>query len=522
MSGILLPGQDKKPSSEGKIELPKGYSTARKGGAPEQPAQSPPESIPPTPQETEKPAAGQRAEDRHGQELLFPPRGAQIRCPACGTPYVAPVFTIIDLGANPELRAPLLGGQVNVASCPSCGAGGPLGAPLMVHDPEHQFLGVFVPAESGKDDLERQQVIGELIQTLMRKMPTEARKGYMLQPMQYVDRQRFMEKMWEFEGVTPDMLRKQRDQSGLLQRLMGLVDDDKALELALERSKQLVDRDFFNLLDQLVVMVRSQGQQDESQALLRLRQKLLDTTEAGAVVKQQQEKIRSILAKITPKTTREDLLQIVLDAWNAEDGQQIVGTLAVAASGLMDYQFLMLLSERIGATAEPEQQKQLEDLRKFLLDVQEQVVARQRQSQESVAQQAQELIQEVLQSNDVAATLRENADYIDETFLSILAANIQSAERKNATAAARRMRQVYEAALEIVQENMPEDMRLLNDLLSAPDEAAMRRLLRENRELLSKEFMDALRPLETEMRENKRTDIADRLRSLRAQIALML
>src|SRR5215204_5887438 len=147
MSGILLPGQDKQPKSEGKIELPKGFTTPKKDERPqEQPAA---DNKSETPQSPNQPPAdnAQRGQRQPGADLLFPPRGAQIRCPSCSTPYVVPVFTIIDFGANPELRAPMLSGQINVAACPNCGAGGPLGAPLMIHDPEHNFLGVYVRME---------------------------------------------------------------------------------------------------------------------------------------------------------------------------------------------------------------------------------------------------------------------------------------------------------------------------------------------------------------------------------------
>src|SRR3712207_1302460 len=113
MSGILLPGQDKQPKSEGKIELPKGFTTPKKEERPQEQAasqsqsQTPPAGTEPPADQTQR-GRGQR---QPGAELLFPPRGAQIRCPSCGTPYVVPVFTIIDLGVNPELRAPLLSGQ---------------------------------------------------------------------------------------------------------------------------------------------------------------------------------------------------------------------------------------------------------------------------------------------------------------------------------------------------------------------------------------------------------------------------
>jgi len=521
MSGILLPGKDKQPKSEGKIELPKGFTTPKKDERPQEPS-APGESgkTPSTPAQPPAESEAGRSQRQPGAELLFPPRGAQIRCPNCGTPYVVPVFSIIDLGANPELRSPLLGGQVNVASCPSCGAGGPLSVPLMLHDPEHNFLGVFVPMESGRDDLQRQKAIGDLTQTLMRKIPAEQRKGYMLQPTQYVDWQRFMEKLWEFEGVTPEMLRRQRDQSALLQRLVGLVNDDKALDLALERSPGLVDRDFFNLLDQLVLLGRSQGQAEELELLLSLREKLMEKTPAGHQVREQQEKIRALLAEITPTTSRDELVDMTVNAWMEEDGQQVVGTLAVAAPQLFDYQFLMLLSERIGASS-PEQRKKLEELRQFLVQMQEQLASRQQQSQEAMAQQVQQLLQEILQANDTEAALRENIDLIDDNFLSFLVANIQQAEKSKATAAVRRLRAVYDQAVVILQESMPADLQLLNQLLTAPDEATVRQLLKENRSTITPEFVESLKPLESEMRSSGRTELADRIKSLRAQMTLM-
>lgn len=519
MSGILLPGQERRPEGESKIELPKGMTPPKKTPA------TPPEAQPAAPAETGQPApssAPPRPQGQPGADLLFPPRAAQIRCPSCGTPYVVPVFTIIDLGANPELRAPLLGGQVNMGVCPNCGTGGALGAPLMVHDPAHNFLGVYVPMESGRDEVQRQKAIGDLTQALMRKIPAESRRGYMLQPQQFVDWQRFMEKLWEFEGVTPEMLRRQREQTMLLQNLLSLANDEKALEIALGRSAGLVDRDFFALLDQIILAARSQGQTDELQLLMALRDQLLDKTEAGKVLKQQQEKIRALLGKITPQSSRDDILDLVIEAWRGEEGRQIVGTLAVAVAALVDYQFLMALSERIGRAQTPEEAKPLEELRAFLLEMQEQVTARQRQAQQALAQQAQALLQEVLQATDPAAVLREHLEEVDETFLSLLAANAQQAERSKATAAARRLRQIYDLALAILQEQMPQDLRLLNDLLNAPDEAAVRQLLKDNRSLLTKEFVDALRPIETEMREAGRGEVADRVKSLRAQVALML
>ena len=300
MSGILLPGQDKRPQGGGSagssgssgIELPKGY--ARKRSEEETAAQPSDEQLQAQP-EAGAPAEGADAAAQgrrgRGQEFLFPPTGAQVQCPSCGTPFVVPIFSIIDLGANPELLGALLGGQVNVAMCPNCGAGGALNAPLMIHDPGHDFLGVYTPP-TGMDDVQRQKLIGDLTQALMRRLPQEQRRGYMLTPKQYMDWQRFIEKLWEFQGVTPEMLRRQRAQTDALQNLVRLTDDEQALDIAIGRYADLIDRQFFGLLDRLAVMISSQGDPQAAQQMMALRNALLTKTEAGKEIKALQDKIR--------------------------------------------------------------------------------------------------------------------------------------------------------------------------------------------------------------------------------------
>ena len=49
----------------------------------------------------------------------------QLTCPQCGTPYSAEVHQVVDSKRTPELKQQLLNGQLNVAVCPQCGAGGP-------------------------------------------------------------------------------------------------------------------------------------------------------------------------------------------------------------------------------------------------------------------------------------------------------------------------------------------------------------------------------------------------------------
>jgi hypothetical protein len=520
MSGIILPGQNKPSQGGGAqgggsgIELPKGFSSRRAEPEPETPAEEAPGA--------QAPDAGAAAPERQGRrsrasDMLFPPTGAQVQCPNCGTPYVVPVFTIVDLGANPELLGALLGGQLNVAVCPQCGAGGPLSAPLMVHDPGHEFLGVYTPPV-GMDDIQRQKIIGDLTQALMRKLPQDQRRGYMLQPKQYMDWQRFIERLWEFQGVTPEMLRRQRMQTEALQSLMRLADDPSALDIALERSRDLIDRQFFSLLDRLMIMVSQQGDQQGASQMMALRTALLEKTEAGREIKVLQDRIRAVLEAIPPDATREDVLDKLLEAWDGENGREIGSSVVMALGPMLDYHFLLAISNRLEQTTDEATRARLEELRNLVIELQEQ----QRQDVQSVAAQAQEVLQAILEAEDVDAALAQYGDMIDESLLGLLANNIDRAEKSGATAAVRRLREIYDKALDMLQANMPPELRLINQLVNAPDKAAVRRLLEENRSALTHEFIDALRQLEEDFRGRGGADVADRLKSVRAQAQLMM
>ncbi len=517
MSGILLPGQDKPSSSGGSgIELPKGFSRRRE----ETPAAATAPAETPAALEAEQQTAPQASSPRRGrpgEDLLFPPTGAQVQCPSCGTPYAVPIFTIIDLGVNPELGAALLGGQINMATCPQCGVGGPLSAPLMVHEPAHDFLGVYVPPTGG-DDSQRQRIIGDLTQTLMRRLPTEARRGYMLQPREYMDWNRFLEKFWEFQGVTSDMLRRQRDQAAAIQSLMRLADDPSALDIALERHRSLVDRQFFALLERLMLMSGAQGDRQSAEALRSLRQTLLEKTDVGQEIKYLQQRVEQTIRKIQPGSTREDILAVLLEAWNEEDGNEVAPSVAMALGPNLDYQFLLAIASRLESETDERTRTHLEQLRKIITALQEQ----QQATQQQIAAQAQEVLRAVLEAPDVEVALRENADLIDEGFLSLLAANVDRAEKAGAAAAAKRMRKIYDLAVTMLQEAMTPDVRLVNELLNAPDQNARRKLLEENRSLLNRDFIEALRQLEDDFRARQATDVADRLKSIRAQASLML
>lgn len=524
MSQIWTPKGPAPQQPSGGIELPKGFSRRRSGEEtkPEPVAAPAPEAPTPPPSGGKQPAPRPRQAGRR-PEFLFPPQGVQVQCPSCGTPFVAPVFSIVDLGANPELREPLLGGQVNAAICQKCGVGGALSAPLMVHDPENEFLGVLVPSQAQLQDMQAQRVIGEMSKALIGRLPNEQRRGYMLNPKQFFDWESFLEKFWGFEGVTPEMLRMQRDQSELITTLVRLAPDVKAMQMMTDRRRHLINRDFFALLGQVLATLSQQGQEEVAQSLADLRIHLLDTTEAGSAVKATEELLRQAIGRLRPDISREEFLDLLLEYWDKdEDGESIAVSLLSVARGLADYQFLLALTARIDAADDPEVRSPLLSLRELVVEFSQQSQQSQSQSQEAMLQQVQAFLQEVLQSPNPAEMLRERSDEVNEVFLAVLASNIEQAQQKNAAFAVKRLQAIYEAAVGMLEEKLPADLRLLNQLVSTRDEGEMRRILQANRALLTKEFVESLRGLEERFRSEKNSELASRIKSIRLQAAMLL
>ncbi len=553
MSGILLPGQPGRPSPEPSdsnssaagsgsgLVLPSS-ARRRPESAPAEPPPAAPASETPaseTPADesiaTEAldaaPAPARQAPPRGGRQLspedfLIPPTGAQVQCPNCGTPFVVPVFSIIDLGANPELKQMLLAGQVNMASCPRCGAGGSLSTPLMVHVPDRQWLGVLIPPEARVNEVQRQKLIGDMTQMLMRKLPQEQRKGYMLQPRQYMDWERFSEQLWEFEGVTPEMLRRQRAQSELLQSLLSLADDRDALGIAINRSNDLLDQDFFRLLDRMYLMLMSQlgpaglqGAAPEMAPFVLLRQALLEMTPAGQEIDARERVVRDMLDLFSAGANPETQLPALIDALGEPGGREIVASVVLSVAPLLDYNYLLEISKRADAATDDEERKRIEDLRTLVLKAQEQM----EQSARGAAQAATQLLQELLQEDDLEAAVRANMADIDDSFINVLTSSIQQAERNKSGGAARRLRTVYETITRVVQEGLPDELRLANLLLSLAERRAdLRKALEENRESLTPAFIDTLQQLESDLRNEGREPLADRVKSIRSQAKLMM
>lgn len=409
---------------------------------------------------------------------MFRPADITLNCPHCSFSYNAPVFSIVDVGATPELKQLLLAGQLNASQCPGCRNTNYLATPLLYHDPEHEFLAVFMPAQLNMTEIQRQQAIGDLSKALIDALPPEERRGYMLSPQQFLSMESLGEKILGLDGITPEMIEASKRKAQLVEDLARLQEDSMAFNMAVAENKDLLDQEFFMMLSNFAQTAESSGQSAQVEQFSQLRERLLPLTEVGQRILKQ----RQAVEKLGESPTRDDIMQAILDGDLDE-----VEAITFVARPALDYEFFQSLTEHIEA-ASGEEQAQLEEKRQRMLEIIEQV----RHSEEEQLQTASAVIQELLSAEDMEAAIDEMLPYIDQLVLTLLSANISQAEEQGAIAAANRLHQLQDAIIKRLQDAMPPQLVLLMELAEADYPDQTRTLLKENKELLDQDFFGYL------------------------------
>jgi len=431
---------------------------------------------------------------------MIPTLPIQITCPSCGQKYSAQVLSVIDVGQSPQLKAAVLRGQVNTVSCPSCHTPGVVSAPLLYHDPKKEMLLLFVPPELNLPLPERERLTGNLVNALMSVVPQEQRKGYFLNPRPVLTMQSLVEEILKADGITKEMMDQQKARTQLLQDLLRAVDDEAQLETLVEAHKAEIDYTFLLTLATAAQSTAAHGQEQATEKLLKLRDILLAKTSVA---------LPEPLPLDTPPAQ-------VIDKVLAMPEQDARWAFVLYNRPLLDYSFFQELTSRIAA--KPEEAESLRQLRTELLEMTERL---DKEAQE--AQQAKiELLQEVVASPDPVAALRERKAEIDTLFLAILGAAVRSAQAEGASEEGQRLLAINEAVLQIMQEDLPPELRLVNTLLAAEYPEGTDKLLRERSSEWNAEFLDVLSALAADLETPERRETAQRLRELRTQAEAIL
>lgn len=442
----------------------------------------------------------------------------QISCPNCGTPYMADIHQIVDVGRQPQLKEMLLSGQLNFAVCPNCGAGGRIATPLLYHDPAHDLFMIHVPQELNLDHLRREELVGRLVQQVVNQTPMEKRRGYMLQPQTMLTMQSFMEKVWGTEGVTPEMLARQQRQVELLRTLATAVPDVQ--DYLIKERKSDIDETFFGILRAQIEATSQMNDSNLVVGLLNLQARLMTETEVGRRLEKQQIALHALNrdAKKAGGLSPELLAKHVIAN---EADETLVQAIALTGQSALNYDFFAHLTaeverrEKSGNTAAAQQ---LGRIRDQLLEMQSEMQA----ATQEVLKEAQETLDEILNAPDMAAALDANLGRIDEAFMHVLEARLVHAEQSGRQDQAEALRKIQEMILSRMQGGTPPEVRLLTQLVSAPGKTEREKLMNGKPDLISDELIEVVDMLREQANSAGQSDLAERLGEVRGELKAKL
>jgi hypothetical protein len=423
---------------------------------------------------------------------------ARVNCPNCQNQLQVPVEQILDVRADPDAKGRVLNGMVNLLVCPNCGMGGTLSLPFLYHDPDKELALVYMPIEAGRDDLERQQAIGRLTGEVMDSLPPEERKGYLLQPQMFLTLENLINKILEADGVTPEMIEERRARGELLQRMLEATSDE-VLEAMIKENDAAIDVDFFQMLAMNLEFVQAAGQAAGVQRILALRNRLLELSTEGQVIKARSEMVQAL----RDEPTRDKLVELLVQAPDERTRELLI----VFGRPLLDYLFFQALTARIESMPDKAEKKRLTGLRAEVLAI------RDRLDEETRALYGERsaLLRDLLLSDDPEALAQDRFSELDQAFFNVLTANLEEAQTKGDTEALGALQAIWGLVLGLMEEALPPELQFFNRLMAAEDEAEIEQVLQENPDLVTERMLRFLEGAEANMREEGQAEAADHL-----------
>ena len=406
----------------------------------------------------------------------------QIACPRCRQMITANIEQLFDVTQDPQAKHRLLGGVSNMARCPHCGYQGRLATPIVYHDNEKELLLTFFPPELNMQLNEQERLIGPMIKQVTDRLPPEKRKGYLLKPIPNLTYESMIQTILSKDGITPEMLKEQQDRVQVIERLLQASSKDVRSEI-IKQNLNLFDEQFFALFSRLAQSAAGSGQEPVARAMVDLQNQLLEETEFGRNLKEsvgELEAATKTLQEVGQGLTREKLLDIVIQS----PGDARLRAYATIARGGMDYQFFQLLSESIDR-ASGDEKVRLESLREKLLEYTNEID----KQMEARYKQAQDFVESLLGQEDIEQAVRDNLNSFSQDAVDVVNQMLRQASEKNDYTRMGKLQKVVEILREV---STPPEVAFIEQLLDAPDDGTLDKMLEANKDLLNDQFMEAL------------------------------
>lgn len=437
-----------------------------------------------------------------------------IQCPSCRQPITAMVEMLIDGERSPEAKSRLLSGRVNTAQCPNCGAPVTVASPLLYHDASKELLISYVPMELNLANDQQEKIIGDLMRQLTSQLPPNEMKGYLFQPKRALTMQGLIDQILNADGVTPEMIEAQRARLQLIETMLQTPPDQ--IEAFIHEHDASLDAQLFQTLTMMAQRIVEQGQMEIAEQLIALQHHLVqhstfgrDLAEKSRLQEQVVAEVAEAIKALGQRAQRADFLDLALEYLDDDQRlQALVGLVRPA----FDYQFFQELTAKSNGASD-EERASLDLLRDRLLEL----TALVDQQTQLAVQEAAGLLQAIMTSADPDALIRDNAGAIDDTFMAVLSANLQEAERRADINASAKLKDIYNRVAAVLRDQMNPELRFINELLAAPTDDEARSMLADGIDVYGEGLIEMMDAVEEVLASRGESAVLDRLALLREE-----
>ncbi|MCK6579799.1 MAG: CpXC domain-containing protein [Anaerolineae bacterium] len=440
-------------------------------------------------------------------------RQMMVRCANCGVQFPAAVESIVDAGRDPEAKLRLLGGALNAVQCSNCGYQMAIGAPVLYHDASKELLIGFVPPELNLSNDQQEKALGDLMRELTNQIPKEQFKGYLFQPRRALTLQGLIEQVLGADGVTPEMIETQKARARLIERLMETP--EHALKQVIAENDALIDGAFFQTMNLMAQRLAGSGAVAAAEQILMVQARITEESSYGrqAMARAQAEEalVQEVADEVEALGEDADRPEFLALALRYRDDESRLRALVGLARPVFDYAFFQDMTAEISRAPAAERDG-LERLRETLLTLAQEV---DQQTQAAVRAAAQ-LLQQVINAPDIDEAIQRIGPLIDSTFLSVLDANLQQAQRNGDQALLQRLSYVYQQVNAMIEQTMPPALRFINDLLATETDEDASALLDAHAREHADDLLPTIDAVEGVLAQRGESDLLRKLVFLRA------
>jgi hypothetical protein len=420
----------------------------------------------------------------------------------------AQIVTLIDVGRQPQLKNLLLSGQMNTVVCQACGYVSMLAAPLVYHDASKQQFFVHFPQQLNARPEDQERLIGDATSMIMRGLPADTAKGYLLAPRRFLTINSLIETVLEGDGITKEMIESQRKRVELMGQLAEAYETgEEAFTALVAERKADLNVEFMATLAAFVE-ASARSQQTESAQIL------------GTIY----EELTALLgfdANANPDDLNEDEARTAALARLLEVDDADLEVAVAELRDQIDYTFFEEWTARIDAAEQngnDAEAARLTERRATILELTEKIDRTAREMFEDGAT----LLRETLTAADPETILRANNEKINEAFLLVLDTNLATAERAGRPDLVDQLVDIRERALAIVEESLSPEDRLINQLLKQETQQDASALLNEYSTLVTTALVKRINEAAEQFEQAGRKPEGERLRQMAREASIML